>query len=491
MPSEDLGNILAKFTKRHGYVIVLGTLTVIFYIKSLSIGFISDDFAYIGRGLSATSFENVFQQGRFTPLFHLYFSVAANLFGLSPLLFHVSNLLFHTINGILVYHILRTCTERNDVSLIGAILFVGFYKSSSQIIWITNVHGLMVSSWYLAACLTFIIWIKTKNRRFYVFSLLTFTMALLTKEDGISLMPVLIAGWLIYRDRLEPLLGTLKAGILTFAPFAGILLSYLVIHTWTSVELGQSYTGFTVMMKKMDAIVPLIQRFKWFTSVLFFPELMYGTEEQSAWMKYALWFLKFIVLPVTLTLLWQKSSRGIRFFIAFTFLSMSPYILFTVAPRYVYLPSIGSSALFAYLIVKCGDWFAGKLHRYRLVTVIGITLIYLIVNGNETQKVIHRWQRAGNTAREIFLQLKDLEPGISPGSRLFFIGLTTFEDSDPYVYVIQNGLNEAVQLTYNDRSLQSFFADHEILNRHVPETDFVFEYRDGKLVRLTADAGTP
>ena len=131
--------------KQHGYIILLSCLTVICYIRSISVSFISDDFGYIVSGLQIDSWQafkqDMLRHGRFVPLHYVYFILTANLFGLSPALFHISNLLLHIINGILVYKIMLAYTYRWNISLIGAILFVGYYKSSSLVIWITNVHG--------------------------------------------------------------------------------------------------------------------------------------------------------------------------------------------------------------------------------------------------------------------------------------------------------------------------------------------------------------
>ena len=118
MPKDDIKSFLADSMKRYGYVIILCALALICYIQSISVSGISDDFGYIGRGFKVTSweshFEDLLKQGRFMSLLHVYFSLAANLFGLSPLLFHLSNLILPTIIGILVYQLIRAFTQRSE-----------------------------------------------------------------------------------------------------------------------------------------------------------------------------------------------------------------------------------------------------------------------------------------------------------------------------------------------------------------------------------------
>ena len=493
MCQNDIKRLLPDWMKQHGYIVLLSCLTVICYLRSFSIGFISDDFYYVGIGHQIDSWEsftqNMLSHGRFIPMQYVYFSLTANLFSLSSSLFHIPNLLLHIINGILVYKIILAYTNRWDIPLIGAILFVGNYKGSSVVIWISNAHGLMVTAWYLATILMFLHWFSSKQHRFYILSLFTFVMALLTKEDAVSLLPVLMASWLIGQKHLTFSWVTVRAYIQEFTPFMILLAIYLYIHTWLSMESGQGYVGIMVLLGNLeilsDSIINFLQRLKWFTAILFLPEFMYGTEVQPDWIKYSLSIFKFIVLSVCGILLWLKGDRGVRFFIAFTFLSMSQYLLSMAAPRYVYLPSIGSNALFAYVIIQGTNWFSGFLHHYRKGIVSGIISVYLIINTYEIQQVIHRWQRAGDTVQDIFIQLKNIKPLVPSGSRLYFIGLPFSLDNSPYVYVIHNGLNAGVQLIYDDMTVHGFHAKHDVLHLADHISEFVFEYSDGKLVELT------
>jgi len=478
--------VLHQVLIRYGYIFILSFVAFLAYIESIHIGFIADDFTFLKHGFGIDSVDEFlrvqFEHGRLIPVHILYFTFATYFFDMNPVYYHLVNIVVHFCCGLLGYHIVLRLTNRWSVSLISAILFVAFYKSSSQVVWITNMHGLTVSFWYLATTLLFMYWLDSDRRRFYYLALLTFGLALITKEEAITLLPTLIAIQLIRKTSATPILRNIKPVLFTFSPFLLFLVGYLLTHSWLSTESNQSHVGLSVLMSDLSQMATflnnIVQNFKWFVTLLFLPEFMYGHPDHHALIKYGLIGIKIILIPGLGLLLWLKGDRAIRFFLVFICFSMSLYLMFTVAPRYVYLPSFGTSGLMAYLLILGLEKMPVLWHRFR-APIFGLILsFYLVVNIQETSQVIQRWQYSSNIIIDFRSQLRALKPNMPSHSRLGFINVP--ESGKPYVYALHTGLDAAVEFEYQDPTLNSFRVDNGS-SRAREKADYIFNYRDGVL----------
>lgn len=479
---------LQSIIYRYGYIIILAALGYIAYMDSVHVGFIADDFYYLKSGLSIQNLNEFLdvqiEHGRLIPLHFMYFMISTHLFGMNPAYYHITNIIVHILCGILLYHIILHLARKRTAALTGAVLFIVFYKGSSQVIWTTNIHGLMVTLWYLTTILLFLYWLQTKKRRFYRLALFTFGLALLTKEEAVTVLPVLIVAWLIISGKAARFSQIITTGFWIFIPYILVLAGYLMAHSWLSAESSQEYTSVFVLMENMQRISvfieKILQNFKWFVTILFLPEFMYGGQsDEPVLIKYGLVVLKMLIIPGLGVLLWLKGDGVTRFFLAFICFSMSLYLIFTVAPRYVYLPSAGVCALMGYLLIMGLERLPGAWYRVRMMVPWLVVVCFVIINIQETDRVIQRWRDAGQKVSHFLTQLRTLKPNPSPYSRLGFVNLPV--SGKPYVYTLHTGLDEAVELTYNDFTLEGLLIAGSFETSET-QADVIFEYRDGVLV---------
>ena len=144
-----------------------------------------------------SSFEIVFT-GHYRPLLVTSYALNYAVGGLRPAGYHVVNLLFHAGSAFLVFLILKAMLGSFYIALASALIFAVHPFNSEVVNYITARSSVMCAFFYLLA---FYCWVKFRSQNnsnflpltsyFYLFSLLAFVLAMLTKEIAITLPVVL------------------------------------------------------------------------------------------------------------------------------------------------------------------------------------------------------------------------------------------------------------------------------------------------------------
>ena len=140
-----------------------------------------------------SSFEIVFT-GHYRPLLVTSYALNYAVGGLRPAGYHVVNLLFHAGSAFLVFLILKAMLGSFYIALASALIFAVHPFNSEVVNYITARSSVMCAFFYLLA---FYCWVKFRSQNnsnflpltsyFYLFSLLAFVLAILTKEIAITL----------------------------------------------------------------------------------------------------------------------------------------------------------------------------------------------------------------------------------------------------------------------------------------------------------------
>lgn len=164
-----------------GLLILLSGFHLVFTLRTNAF-FSLDDFAVLNYLQNHNSFQMITQflsQGDiwgFKKIIgYLNFSFIFNFFGTNPVAFIVNNYLLHTANIILVFFISKYLTRDSLKSF-----FVSIIANSLYLVYFSNIHEYLVVFFILSSSLLYL------HSRFKL-SLLTFVLALLTKEIAFTL----------------------------------------------------------------------------------------------------------------------------------------------------------------------------------------------------------------------------------------------------------------------------------------------------------------
>lgn len=133
-----------------------------------------------------TTLEN---NGGYTPLVVLSWSLDYSADGFNAQVFHTTNILLHLINVSLVFILILSLTQRIELAVIVALLFGIHPMQLEAVAWITSRKDLLYGLFYLAGLITYLKYLKNENghrRKLYLLCLLFFAGSLLSKGMAVT-----------------------------------------------------------------------------------------------------------------------------------------------------------------------------------------------------------------------------------------------------------------------------------------------------------------
>ena len=239
-------------------IILLALLIFAVFSGTIRNGFVWDDDDYIHKnplltepgGLAkiwksyyAPSFDPQQNTPQYYPLVFTTFYLEHKLWGFNPAGYHITNILLHIGNTILLLLVLQKLGVSWAVSFITAVLFGIHPTQVESVAWATELKNVLAGLFYFSAFLSFLHFQDSAKIRFYIFSLLLFVCALLSKTATVML-PVALALAAYLKDR--PIFKTIIYAVPFFALSAAAGLVTLILeHTMvgTPVPNGPSRCG--------------------------------------------------------------------------------------------------------------------------------------------------------------------------------------------------------------------------------------------------------
>ncbi len=229
----------APFVQRPAvHIAALVLLALGVYASSLANGFVSDDLLQVvGNPLiadwhripemftrSVWAFRGATQDNYYRPMHFLVYSAVYHLFGLAPWAYHLLMLLIHAGTTALVYLFARRRLSGWQGAVLAGALFAVHPIHSEAVLWIASVPDAVMTLLVLAALYAFVISRGRPNMRATAPIAAFYLGALLTKETGAMLLPILIGcELLLLRRSLRELLTNARF-YATLAAVSGIYL---------------------------------------------------------------------------------------------------------------------------------------------------------------------------------------------------------------------------------------------------------------------------
>ncbi len=264
-------------------------ITVLVFSNSLKNGFVSswDDDQYVLenaliKDLSWDNIQKVFasfhSSGNYHPLTLLTLAIEYDRFGLDPKPYHVTNLLLHCLNTLLVFHLVRLLTSRDEVSAISALFFGIHPMHVESVAWISERKDVLFAAFYLGSLISYVTYIRKKGfrtgagkkskestpRTFYGVALGLFTLSLLSKSAAVSLPIILILIDYYSGERLD------RRNLAEKVPFFVISIIFGVIALFSQQSVGAISTA-SLTYPTFDRILFACYSVNFYLFKLFFP----------------------------------------------------------------------------------------------------------------------------------------------------------------------------------------------------------------------------
>ncbi|PIR37733.1 MAG: hypothetical protein COV34_03015, partial [Candidatus Zambryskibacteria bacterium CG10_big_fil_rev_8_21_14_0_10_42_12] len=120
-------------------------------------------------------------------------------FGSSPFVFHLGSIFLHIIAAYFVFWLFLELGFKKEISFLSSLLFAVHPAVAPVAVWVPGRIEAILTIFTALSFIMFIRYLRTGDWRYMAVFFVSFTIALLTKEVVISLLPVLLFYYLIYR----------------------------------------------------------------------------------------------------------------------------------------------------------------------------------------------------------------------------------------------------------------------------------------------------
>src|ERR1051325_4483926 len=180
-------------------------------LKNLPLAFTTSVWSFATTDIAATA------QPYFRPMFSALFTVNYAIFGTaSPVGWHLVNVLIHTTVTGLAYVTCKELSGRRTLALIAATLFAVHPVHTESVAWVSGVTDPLMALFLMPSFYFYLLYRKTRKRRFMGFTLLLFLFALWSKETAFAL-PLVIAYCELFHFKDAPPLGRRLKRLVTLA----------------------------------------------------------------------------------------------------------------------------------------------------------------------------------------------------------------------------------------------------------------------------------
>lgn len=420
--------------------------------------FLSDDFAQIGKILGGDRSVVWGREhgGFFRPLFILSYLIDAKIWGARPFGFHLTNVVVHSLNAFLTYVLSLRIVEdlkltgvtRRMIAIGAGALFLLHPSHTEAVSWISGRADLLATFFCLGSLVSYLAYVRSQRTSQLALSLLGFALALLAKESAICL-PFLVVALELFIGPLRKDGKPLRQFLKIIALYFSILLVFVAVR---AVFIGALVGGYgagqhlnfsprwlrdRLLEASVRSVLPALpSQLSWF---------LFKPLQSRVFILFSLACAGLVALAIILRRRWYRPSelkKQNRFLLALVALfgfSLLPVISLrltlyqTLGERFLYLPSVFSCLLMAYLAAillrKHALWLA------ILICVLGFYSVRLYQTNRS-------WNEAAKLSRSIMNDLTDF----STHDHLLVLNAP---DNLRGVPVFHNGLPEALEYFQN------------------------------------------
>lgn len=406
----------------------------------------------------------------YRPIFReLLYNIYYFVFGLNHLPFRIFSLSIHFINIWLVFILIKTIFQKDNLALFVA-LFFGISTSNVAILYYLA-GGIEASGATTLSLLTILFFIKflgSQKNKFAILSFFSYVLALSSHEIS-ALTPFLLAGILFV---FNPVKKTFVK-LLTLWPFFLVLSIYLYLNIYV--------IGFSAQEKQYQLVFnikTLIQSFIWYLGwALGLPEMLidfvmpslqlnpnlmkyWGNYFVVTFISFAFIVLTLVLNTIKLLLNNRRFFKNKRFwFFVFWFPTTLLPVIFLPAHKSSYYLALSLPALWTVvgLLVLSGRKF--------FIILFFLSALLLFATTANLATTTYPAATRGKLAEKIIKEITATYPTLPKGAVLYFKNDPDYPNltaewggSSKQISFILNG-SDALQLLYKDPTLKVYYED--------------------------------
>ena len=476
MYSRNLGQVMAKGWRDTGAVsVVLGAGLVAFlalanYIFWIHNYFVADSWELIGSisqpdwSLAALlpfhevphRINSVFY---YSPVYTAILWFAFKLGGFSPERYHLLLIAFHVGTTLFLFASALQLTGSRLKATAAASIFAVHFASSETVGWIGAITHPVTGFFAALSLALYLRFLATHRCAWWGASMVALLAAALCQVTALPWFAILALLDVLYSRKANSSSGLVRRLLFLAAMLAVVLL--LQIPTLrTGGQTGYSYQFGPWVIRNLfyypiSTVIPMLEG----PSVSFTRDLvLFPTNPEAAIRLLGMtdafgMLLSCGLVVLVVVLLWARGGLVARFSLISFAMGMTPLVLLDgQAYRYLY-PLLG---FFSIAIASVLVDLYRKLRpesRAAALAVLAIIPLFVVLSFGESQRQLFWWQQAGFVAHKTLLQLREIQPEFPKGAKVVFGGLPdTLQNTNAEVW--RNGITEAVQVVYGDRTLK-------------------------------------
>ena len=337
------------------------------------------DWSYVSKGFTESIWSGVGREGYFyRPLQVLSYMVDYSFWKLDVRGYHLTNILLHILVALAVYWFIHLLFNDKFLSLLTSAFFVVHPIHTEAISYISGRADPLAALFMLLCFICYIKQLHTKSVSLYFIILLSYTLALLSKEYSL-ILPLLI---LLYHYTFKK-----RIRAKDFFPILGVASTFIVLRL-TILKLSTPHLHLDSLLQRIPGFFIALANYLRIMVLPFHLHMAHGKELFSFTNPQALVGAIILVTLLIYTLKIKNSNSLIFFSISWFFIGLLPvsnlYPLNAyMAEHWLYLPSIG----FFIILSKCLSrmYRAGHLRIFTAVFIVGLLFFYsnLTIKQNE------------------------------------------------------------------------------------------------------------
>jgi len=369
------------------FIIVLASYANVFPNE-----FVWDDKTFITSNQKITSvtyipyhFTHESRNSLWRPLRETFYIFTYSIWSLNTFGYHLNSILLHTLITIFIFFIIYDITKNKWLSFFTALLFATHPVHTARVTNMTGSFDMLGLLFFLIGFYLFIKYRQTSKKNYYFYTLFMYILALLSSEEAITFVGVLLLYDLCFTDKIY--ISKIKNLLKDYSAFIVTTFLYVIVHIIIVGRVGRSLTYFEdsfyiTFLNSIKAIVFYFKLLVFPVNLSIYQALPKATSILSIPLLVSLLVLIFTIIIMVVS---YKRSKIIFFSFGWFFITMFLFYNFIpkstlLADRYLYFPSIGFSLLAGYLIFKIRDIKLFKKYG-KIISVIILVLIVIFYMG--------------------------------------------------------------------------------------------------------------
>ena len=332
-------------------------------------------------------------EGNYHPVTMLSFALNYSKGELNPQIYLYTNFFFHLCNVLLVFIFVWKLTGQPATSFISSILFGIHPLHVESVAWASGRKDVLYCFFFLFSLITYIQYLKKKNWRYFIISIILFALSLLSKAMAVPLAVVIVFLDLFYSRKFTRLLIWEKLPFLVLAIIAGIIaIQAQQVQDLTPQNAYWTFLDRTALASH-NFINYLIQLIAPHDLSIFYP-YPDGLKFYH-WLSFGLVILLIAVFMYFCIKKYPFTASQKIYFFGFLFFLINIFLVLQILPvgnavmadRYTYVSYIGLFILIGFFFQKLSLKF--KNYKNIIYGALGIYLLFLAVFSYERTKQWH------------------------------------------------------------------------------------------------------